>query len=133
MQGPDAWLKIAKDDLTAAKALMELELFSTVAYLCQQAAEKSLKAYLVFKQRPVTKTHDLTQLLELCMAFERDFGELLYFAQELNPFATRFRYPSEFEVPSRSDAEHAIGTAQKIMRFAIKKMTKEETGQSKIF
>lgn len=31
--------------------------------------EKTLKAYLVFKNYPIMKTHDLIQLLEMCMSF----------------------------------------------------------------
>lgn len=47
----EAWLRIAKEDLCAAKGLLSLELFSSVAFHCQQAAEKSLKAYLVFHKQ----------------------------------------------------------------------------------
>lgn len=48
MQNHEAWLAIAQDDLKAAKGLLKLELFSAVAYHSQQAAEKSLKASILF-------------------------------------------------------------------------------------
>ena len=48
MHGHEEWLRIAKEDLLAAKALVKIELFSAVVYHCQQSSEKLLKAYLVF-------------------------------------------------------------------------------------
>lgn len=111
MQNHKAWLKIAREDLMAAKGLLDLELFSTTAYHCQQAAEKSLKAYLVFKKHHVVKSHDLIQLIEFCMKFDRDFEKLLDAAGVLNPFSTRFRYPSEHDIPDLSDAKSAINLA----------------------
>ena len=56
MQEHEKWLKIAQEDLLAAKGLLTLELFSSVTYHCQQAAEKSLKAYHVFKKHVAFKT-----------------------------------------------------------------------------
>ena len=66
----ERWLQIVKEDLAAAKLLLKGELFSSVVYHCQQAAEKSFKAFLVFKNHPVLKTHDLIKLLELCILTE---------------------------------------------------------------
>ena len=54
-------------------------------------------------------------------------------ADYLNPYATRFRYPTEFEIPDLADSEQAIKHAENILRFVLKKVVEPETGQSKIF
>ena len=133
MQNHEAWLEIAREDLAAAKGLLDLELFSTTAYHCQQAAEKALKAYLVFKKHHVVKSHDLIQLIELSMRFDRDFEKILEAAGVLNPFSTRFRYPSEHDIPDLSDAKNALSLARKIFTFVVKKISEPDTGQADIF
>lgn len=133
MHEHEHWLRIAKEDLLAAKALMKVELFSAVTYHCQQSAEKALKSYLAFKKQSIVKSHDLTKLVGLCKTFNGEFDKLYDAADSLNPYATRFRYPTEFEIPSFDDAEQAIKCAQSIMRFVLKALTESDTGQSNIF
>ena len=134
MQNHEPWLKIARDDLLSARALLKLDFLSNASYLCEQSAEKSLKAYLVFKKQSITKTHDLLMLLERCMQFDRDFGRLFDAADYLNPFSTKFRYPSEYnDVPGTADIELAVKHAQRIMNFVKRKITGPLTGQIDIF
>lgn len=133
MQSHEAWLSFAQEDLKAAKGLLPLELFSTVTYHSQQCAEKSLKTYLVFKRHQMARTHDLLQLLELCMKFDKDFEKMLEAADTLNPFSVKFRYPSEFDIPDIDIAKTTIKQAQKILNFVMKKMYDCRDGQSKIF
>ncbi|KKQ32329.1 MAG: HEPN-type nucleotidyltransferase, antibiotic resistance related protein [candidate division TM6 bacterium GW2011_GWF2_37_49] len=79
MHRPDEWLRIAKEDLAVAKAILNLEFFATVTYHCQQSSEKALKAlkaYIVVKNQPILKTHDLEKLLEICLSFDKNFIKL---------------------------------------------------------
>jgi HEPN domain-containing protein len=115
----ERWLQIAKEDLIVAKTLLKAELFSAVTYHCQQSAEKVLKAYLAFKKHEILKSHDLNKLVGLCRKFDVAFDQLYDSADNLNPYATRFRYPTEFEVPDLEDAELTIKHAQAIMRFVL--------------
>lgn len=133
MQNHEAWLKIASEDLAAAKALLKIELFSTVTYHCQQVAEKSLKAYLIFKKHPIIKTHDLIMLIEICIKFDKNFEKVCSEAEQLNPFSTKFRYPSEYDIPDLNDAKLAVEQAQKLMVFIVKKTSKSKAGQLDIF
>jgi HEPN domain-containing protein len=133
MHGHEEWLRIAKEDLLAAKALVKVELFSAVVYHCQQSAEKSFKAYLVFKKQQAIKTHDLIKLLELCMMFNRDFQKRFDAADYINPFSSKFRYPTESEIPDLSEAELAVNHAENILRFVVKKISEPETGQGDLF
>lgn len=123
----ERWLEIVKEDLAAAKLLLKGELFSSVAYHSQQAAEKALKAYIVFKNRPIIKTHDLIKLLELCITIDRDFQKKFDAANYVNPFSTKFRYPDEFSIPDLQEAKLAIKHAQSIVMFVIKKISASGT------
>jgi 8-oxo-dGTP pyrophosphatase MutT (NUDIX family)/HEPN domain-containing protein len=133
MQSHEAWLTIAREELLGAKTLLKVELFSTVTYLCQQSAEKSLKAYLSFKKSNLIKTHDLPKLVELCMVHDRTFEEIQDLAEPLNPFSTKFRYPTEEDIPELEDALLAIKQAKKIMTFVAKKISDPKAGQLDIF
>lgn len=133
MQEHEKWLQIAKDDFAAAKGLVSLDLFSTVTYHCQQAAEKSLKGYLAFKKQEIRKTHDLLKLLELCIPFDQNFMKLYEAVKKLNPFSTKFRYPTEYDISDLTVATLAIKHAQCIMSFVIKKIEEPGTGQGNIF
>ena len=129
MQNHESWLAIAQEDLSAAKALQRIELFSAVTYHSQQAAEKSLKAYLVYKSFPIIKIHDLVQLIELCMKTDKEFSKILDEGEKLNPFSSKFRYPTEFDIP---DKELTIKQAQAIMKLVSKKIMMSPSGQISI-
>lgn len=134
MQNHELWLKIANEDLCSAKALLRLNFLSNASYLCEQSAEKSLKAYLVFKKQSVVKTHDLLKLLENCMQLDRDFECLLEAADFLNPFSTKFRYPSEYDdIPVTADIELAVKYAHKIINLIKRKIADLPTGQIDLF
>ena len=121
MQEHESWFRIANEDLMAARALLKVK-FSTVTYHCQQAAEKVLKGYLVFKNQEILKSHDLTKLTDLCIDFDVEFEKIYNSVEFLNPFATKFRYPTEFEIPDLSDAEMAIKHAEIIINFVSKRI-----------
>ena len=62
------WLQNAKDDLFSAQILIEHDppVLDTACFHCQQAVEKSLKAFLVWKAVYFEKVHSLPYLLDLC-------------------------------------------------------------------
>ena len=129
----DKWLQIAKEDLKVAQIIIHEELYGSVTYHCQQSAEKSLKGFLVFKMQPVLKTHDLTKLLELCMQFDYNFKKLYESIHYINPFSSKFRYPSEYDIPSLENAKNAIKHSKKILNFVIKKILAPQTNQRNLF
>ena len=59
------WLAKAQRDPLSAQHLAEAEipLLDSAAYHCQQAAEKAIKAFLVYHDIRFGKTHDLDVLL----------------------------------------------------------------------
>ena len=118
-----SWLVKAHSDLRSARALLALDepATDTAVYHCQQAAEKALKGYLAFRDRPLERTHDLERLLELATALEAAFAPLETQADVLNPYATAFRYPNALTVqfPSVAEVRTAIEHAQAIYDFVL--------------
>jgi hypothetical protein len=73
LQDVRAWLAKAKLDLRAAahEASAPAEgLWGDVMFHAQQAAEKSLKAFLAWHDVPFRKTHNLEDIGQLCVALD---------------------------------------------------------------
>ncbi len=114
------WLFKSQRDLASAKVLFEHEFFDVVVYHCQQSAEKALKAYLVYQEVTLQKTHNLVVLLENCIDFDLSFELLRASAEVLTPYATEFRYPSDIVEPEIAEAEEALEMANSVLNFVIK-------------
>ena len=56
------WLKEAELDLVAAENLGQAKLYAAACFHCQQAVEKALKAFILFKKKTFSKTHSLRDL-----------------------------------------------------------------------
>lgn len=97
----------------------------TAVYHCQQAAEKALKAFLTYHDVPFDKTHDLTELLDLSAQADPALDHWREVAQELTPYAVRFRYPGDVLEPERSEAEQALQHAQTLVDFIWRLLPKE--------
>lgn len=128
----EQWITKAQEDLNDASTLCRSKSFSSTMYFCQQAAEKALKSYLFFKKQELQKIHDLVKLCALCKNFDHDFQKLAGACELLNPFATKFRYPSEFDQPDLDDAKLAIKQAESIIKFVIKKISGPMVNQMEI-
>ena len=89
-----------------------------VAFHCQQAVEKHLKALLVRRQIEFPKTHDIAKLLDRVATVDASTAESLRDADALTPFGVETRYPSDApEVPPGDEVE-AIGMAR-VVRNAV--------------
>ena len=68
----------------------------SIAFHCQQAAEKYLKALLVSLQVEFPKTHDLEELLDVLSTVAADVASDLEGVKFLSPFGVKIRYPGDF-------------------------------------
>jgi HEPN domain-containing protein len=121
------WLVKAWHDLAAAGKLAGgPDVYLDVAiYHCQQAAEKALKAFLVFHDQRFQKTHDLRVLVELARPFDATIDQCLDLAERLTPYATAFRYPSEVLDPDTERFQEALEAADMIYRFVLARLPQE--------
>lgn len=117
-----AWLIKAQHDLLSAKELgrAAMPLLDTAAYHCQQAAEKALKAFLVYHDIRFTKTHDIEVLVTQAIGVEPRFAWCLDAAPVLTPLAVEFRYPGDYLEPEPEEFKEAFAVAEQVYAFVVK-------------
>lgn len=121
------WLIKAQHDLATARKLATGPdpYLDTAIYHCQQAAEKSVKGFLVFHDQRVVKTHDVRYLVTLAIPSCGDFSKLLDLAEYLTPFATAYRYPDEILEPEREEFDQALAAAEEILTSVLSALPEE--------
>ena len=112
-----AWLQFAADDLDTAQVLLGAmpSRVRQSLFHAQQAAEKSLKAFLIWHEQPFPLTHDLAVLLRLCVSLDPGIATGVEPALDLTQFAARFRYPGEDEIPSLEEARQWVAAAAGVL------------------
>ncbi len=125
MEKVKMWIDKALNDLKIAEYLMRADevIPEGVCFHCQQAVEKFLKAYLIYKNVPFRKTHDISELIILCMDVDKDFEILKNRGvSELTVYATKLRYPDFFYMPSIEEAKEAVKKAEFVREFVMRKI-----------
>ncbi|MCW4021160.1 MAG: HEPN domain-containing protein [Candidatus Bathyarchaeota archaeon] len=121
------WLQKAKNDLVSAQILIKHDppVLDTASFHCQQAVEKALKAFLVWKGVSFEKVHSLTYFLDLCEAQEPRFGSLRERAEALAPYAVEIRYPGAVMEVTPNEAQEALAAAEALWNFVINLLPEE--------
>ncbi len=121
-----AWIAKAKHDLEAAARLVDgPAVLDVAAYHCQQTAEKALKAFLFWNDKPFRKTHDLEELLSLCIQIDSSFQDLAEAALVLTPMATEFRYPGDLLDPPMDEVRTALRLANGFLDAVLSRLPQE--------
>jgi len=110
------WLQKAEGDFKTAGHLFQsgTDFLDGATFHSQQAAEKYLKAFLVWHQIEFPKTHDLEALLRLAGKVDDKILEILRDAVTLTPYGVDYRYPGDYPEVTRNDAERALGLADRV-------------------
>jgi HEPN domain-containing protein len=106
------WWRLAQDDLRYAER--GLDIAFACGFHCQQAAEKAVKALLVFHQIDFPHTHDLEELLELLPGSE---VRPIDWTREASEFLTRFAVETRYPPGEATTAEaaHALALSRAIL------------------
>ena len=131
--GPDkaaevkAWFQKAANDLRGAEIDLAASppLIEDALFHCQQAAEKALKGFLTAHDRPFRKTHDLDELGRACEEIDPTLSAVLAEARDLTVFAWEFRYPGGTSVPSKQEAQRALGTSRNAYSAVLSRLPNE--------
>lgn len=127
MPGVKNWIAKAAADLKVAVRIMDdPETFDYAVFHTHQCAEKSFKAFLIFKHQPIPKTHSLNLLLIACSKFDSEFAILSREIAILDPYGNDSRYPNDFFYVNQSNVNEAINIAKKILDFVKKKCVKKD-------
>lgn len=120
------WMEKARRDLVTAKNGLEFsETFTDIiCFHAQQAAEKYIKAYLIWCEIDFPWTHALEDLLLLAAQQDPSFKSLIDKANTLTPYAVEIRY-GESDLPSEEDAKVAIFIAEQIRDAIVDKLPDE--------
>jgi HEPN domain-containing protein len=116
------WLTKAHDDLRTVELLGKFPEYPCVvaAFHCQQAVEKSLKAFLTARNVEFLYRHDLGYLLDLCRDVDPGFAALESQIEGLTPYAVEMRYPADLPLaPTREDVEQFYRQAQTVYEFVV--------------
>lgn len=111
-----AWFEKAEHDLVAITKLMVGDdvPWDAVTFHAQQAAEKYRKGFLRFHDTRPPKIHDLSRLLDLCLAHDESLASLRLGCIELTDAGYQSRYPDTSDEPGEAIATHAIEVARRI-------------------
>src|SRR5947209_16571636 len=91
------WLRLVNDDLRLADLALDVvpPITGLALYYAQQAAEKALKAYLLYRGRAFPLTHSLSELSRPLTDLDPALLAIVLPNLDLSEFATLYRYPGE--------------------------------------
>lgn len=117
----EQWLIRAKSNLERAKAgkVAEDVLLEDLCFDCQQAVEKSLKAWMIHLGVVFPWTHSIARLLE-CIEEKGIFlPEDVKEASILSDYAVTTRYPGEYEAVTEKEYQEALEIACKVSAWVV--------------
>lgn len=122
------WLTFARTDFESAKYLDSAPFhprpLNVICYHCQQAAEKAVKALIVYfgSQGGMPKVHDISFLMNQIKNIVREEKgielehELLMIADSLSKYGVAPRYPNEIEVDEQQ-VKKALSNSETILKW----------------
>lgn len=87
----------------------------------------NLKAYLIFFDSAITKTHDIGELIKKCAVYVKEILNFFVEADALTLYAVEARYPDNFFEIKRQEAIQAIETTIKLKTYILSKIDKQDT------
>ncbi|MGH7792123.1 MAG: HEPN domain-containing protein [Thermodesulfobacteriota bacterium] len=129
---PEDWLRRAKGNLARAKQTKPKDAFwEDLCFDAQQAAEKAIKAVLIFRKLEFRKTHDLRELLTLLNSGDFPIPEEIWEAVDLSDYAVETRYPGVTEPVSEKEYRVAVALAKTVVGWAGKQITQQQRRKTK--
>jgi len=86
------WIERAEYDLETARNLLSSGRYLYVAFMCQQAIEKTIKANIAAKGNMPSFVHNLLRLAEEAGIFETMENRYQLLLADLNPYYIKARY-----------------------------------------
>jgi len=116
------WLRKADEDAIIARRAIDVppEILDIACFHCQQAVEKYLKAFLLYKRQAIKKTHFVSHLQVKCAEIDSEFAGLNF--KSLDDFAVDIRYPDDALAPTLTEAKEYLQIAEDIKELVRKKI-----------
>lgn len=122
------WLRQAEHDLSDADYSRAGGRYSLACFLCQQAAEKALKAFLYAQGAEQVLGHSVAELAAECGNLDGEFRALKPKAAPLDHYYLPTRYPNSLpggipaEAFDESDAHRALQLAGEVIGVVKRKL-----------
>lgn len=122
------WFTQAEEELKDAKYLMEAKRYYLSLFLCQQSAEKALKAFIYMYEEDSIFSHSVTTILKLANSIDPDF-KTLEGANRLDDYYIPTRYPNGLPggIPAQyyadpDEVKRALIWSEKIINLVREKL-----------
>ena len=115
------WLADAEADLDTAGYLADGRRFNTACFICQQAAEKAMRAFLYGRGVEDPWGHSVATLIEDAVTYDESLAPLREVGPVLDKYYIPTRYPNGLPggIPSRAytadDARQAIAASGRVL------------------
>lgn len=119
---PNEWICHAESDIRLARLGIEDEsvYLGQICFHAQQAAEKAIKAVLLFRGIDFPLIHDIEELLVLAEQGGVDLPDNISQASKLSPYAVETRYPGSWMEIFDDDVDEALQIAEDTITWAKK-------------
>ena len=117
------WIDKAEGDLMTAQREYRARIrpnYDAVCFHSQQTAEKYLKAWLQENAKDIPRTHNLVELVSLCIEVDPTGSILEPELRALDGYAVRTRYPGQNA--TKGEARIALSTSKSVRTFIRKKL-----------
>ena len=120
------WVERSQYDLDTAKIMLDTGRYLYVAYMCQQAVEKILKAFIARLGKENFPIHNLNRLAEIATISNELTPEQFNFLAELTPYHIEARYgdykENLFEIINEKKAEQVYKKTREIHKWIYQKI-----------
>ncbi len=118
------WIKKAQSDYGFANASFEEfdDFYSQMCVLCHDAGEKYLKGFIASHGIKPDRTHDLLNLLNICLTLDpksKNLSKLKPSCTTLNNYYIPLKYPSHFPNMTKEQAHKALKSANIIGKTIV--------------
>lgn len=94
------WLKQSEHDLKVAKNNFNANFYSDACFMAEQASQKALKAYLIFKTKRQVLEHSVQTLAKKCFKYDKNFKKIIDYGRILDRYYIPTRYPNALAPPA---------------------------------
>jgi HEPN domain-containing protein len=120
-----AWKHKAEEDWATIEILMAHDgPRDTICFHCQQLAEKYLKGFALFHNRPLKRIHQVDELLADCLEIDKGLQDLSDDVTLLSEYYMPARYPDDY--PEDATLEEADRTFQAASRIRARILARVE-------
>ncbi len=118
------WLAKAEDDLRSCEADLAFDppIRSDALFHCQQAVEKSLKAFLTAHDSAFSKTHDIDKLAQDCELLDATLLPTLELCRRFTVYAWMSRYPNSWDDDLPDEPSEALSVARRAFHAIMERV-----------